>query len=126
MKKSQIILAIITFVIVIAVLTNPNQDRHKEVLRAKLTSFMQKSMSRGVSVSNEEWDNSSNALGIMFGGLIVEGIIANVVSTENYLVFSTTKVTWDGDTKVIGFGAFGNVYITDKLDEALNEGLLTE
>jgi uncharacterized protein YacL len=112
MKKNQIIIAIIGFLIVMAVLTNPNQDRHKEVLRAKLTSFMQKSMSESVSESDDEWSKAGTALGLMFGGAIVDGIIANVVSTGNYLIFSTTKVTWDGNTRVIGIGAFGNVYIT--------------
>jgi len=46
------------------------------------------------------------------------------MSTDNYVLFSTTKITWEGETRIIGIGAFGNVFITKELDESLNKGLL--
>lgn len=123
MKKNHTVLIAIGLILLVAVLTNPNQDRHKEVLKAKLNSYVQKSMSEGLSESDNEW---GQAFGMMLGGALIDGIISNVVTTDNYVVFSTTKMTWEGESKVIGVGAFGNVFLTSKIDEALDEGLLSE
>ncbi|MBK8442421.1 MAG: hypothetical protein IPL35_02955 [Sphingobacteriales bacterium] len=38
-------------------------------------------------------------------------MIDNSVSTDNYILFSTTKYSLEGETKVVGIGAFGNVFI---------------
>jgi hypothetical protein len=121
MKKNYLTLAIVGVLVLVAILTNPNQERHKEVIRNKLNSYMQKSMKESLSDTDNEWEQ---ALGMMFGGALIDRLIENLVSTDNYILFSTTKISWDGETKVIGIGAFGNIFITSKLDDALNEGLL--
>jgi len=126
MKKNYVALFAIGLILLVAVITNPNQDRHKEVIKAKLNSYMQKSMSEGLSDTDNEWEQVGQALGIMLGGAMIDGIISNLVTTDNYVIFSTTKISWEGESKVIGVGAFGNVFLTRKLDEALNEGFLTE
>ncbi len=74
--------------------------------------------------SENEWEQVGQALGMMIGGTLVENVIDNLVSTDNYILFSTTKINWDGKSRIIGIGAFGNVYITNKLEEALDKGLL--
>ena len=55
-------------------------------------------------------------LGSVIGGSIVEEMVDNLVTTDNYIVFSTTNVNVKGKNKIIGFGAFGNVFLSDKLD----------
>lgn len=124
MKKNQLIIVIVSVVILIAILTNPNQDRHKEVIKNKLNSYMQKSMNPEGDESENELEQVGQALGMMIGGTLVENVIDNLVSTDNYILFSTTKINWDGKSRIIGIGAFGNVYITNKLEEALDKGLL--
>ncbi|HNA39509.1 MAG TPA: DUF4359 domain-containing protein [Chitinophagales bacterium] len=124
MKKNQLIIVIVSVVILIAILTNPNQDRHKEVIKNKLNSYMQKSMNPEGDESENEWEQVGQALGMMIGGTLVENVIDNLVSTDNYILFSTTKINWAGKSRIIGIGAFGNVYITNKLEEALDKGLL--
>jgi hypothetical protein len=126
MKSSQIILAILSLIILVAVLTNPNQNRHKEVIKNELITYLQKSMKKDQPEEKNEWDQAGEALGIILGGAIVDRILDNFMSTDNYVVFSTTRITWDGKTKIIGIGAFGNVYLTKELDEALNKGLLND
>lgn len=124
MKKNHIIILIILLISLVAVLTNPNQDRHKEVVKNKINLYLQKSMKEGNADTNNEGEKSGQAIGMMLGVVLVNQIIDNLVSTDNYVLFSMTKITWDGKTKVIGIGAFGNVYLTGKLDDSLNEGLL--
>lgn len=43
-------------------------------------------------------------------------MVDNLVTTDNYIVFSTTNVNVKGENRVVGFGAFGNVFLSDKLD----------
>ena len=124
MKKNYLILAIIGGFVFIAILTNPNQDRHKEVIKNKLNIHMQKKLKESLNKSDNEWEQAGQALGLMIGGALVDRIIDNLVSTDNYVLFSTTKISWEGDTKIIGIGAFGNLLITNKFDETINEGLL--
>ena len=124
MKKTHLILIAIVLIGLVAVLTNPNQDRHKEVVKNKINLYLQKSMKEDNAETNDEREKSGQALGMMIGVVLVNQIIDNLVSTDNYVLFSTTKVTWDGQTKVIGIGLFGNVFLTDKLDNALKDGLL--
>lgn len=126
MKNNYIVLALIGFIVILAVLTNPNQDRHKEVLKSKLNTILQQSLSDEFSDTTNVWNETIQGFGTVFGNLIIDGIISTTLSTDNYLVFSTTKITYEGDAKIIGIGAFGNVFITSKLDEAVKEGLLKE
>ncbi len=121
MKKNYLIFAIIGTTFFIAILTNPNQDRHKEVIKNKINSYMQKAMKQDITQTGSKL---GQAIGMMMGGALVDRIVDNLVSTDNYVLFSTTKISWEGEMKVIGIGAFGNVFVTNKLDEAMNEGLL--
>lgn len=124
MKKNQITIAIISLIILVAVVSNPNQDRHKEVIKNKLITYLQKSIKKGQTGPKDDLEEVGQVLGLMLGGVIVDKILDNFMSTDNYVVFSTTKITWEGETKIIGIGAFGNVFITKELDESLNKGLL--
>lgn len=46
------------------------------------------------------------------------GLIENSISRDNYLVFSITMATWNGESKKIGYGCFGNVYISKGISDA--------
>lgn len=122
MKTRNIILIIIAIILLVGVLTNPNQDRHKEVVKNKLNTIMQKAMKEGLKNSDSGAGQLGSALGLMLGGALLDRMIETIVSTDNYVLFSTTKITWEGNSKLIGIGAFGNVFISDKIDEALKDG----
>ena len=124
MKTNYITLAIISLIVLVAVLTNPDQNRHKEVIKTKLITYLQKSLDKDQAETRDEWKQANQALGIMLGGIIVEKVLENFMSIDNYVVFSTTKITWEGESRIIGIGAFGNVFLTRELDEALQNGLL--
>ena len=122
MKKKYLILTITGIIVFVAILTNPNQDRHKEVVKNKINSYLQKSIKE--SNSDSQFKGATQVIGMLLGGTIIGGIVDELVSTDNYILFSTTKINLEGESKVIGIGAFGNVYVTRKLDEAISEDLL--
>jgi len=111
MKKGYLTLIIIGAIVLIAIITNPPPERHKEAVKTEVNKLMQK------EISKEAGDNGSTGqiFGALLGGAVIDKMVDNMVSTDNYLLFSTTKVTWEGQTRVIGIGAFGNVFITRKI-----------
>jgi hypothetical protein len=110
MKKSSFILVILSLIIIVAVLTNPDQDRHKEIIKNKLLTSLQKSMKQNQTQIKDDWEEAGQALGIILGGVIIDGLLNNLMSTDNYVLFSTTKITWDGERKIIGIGALGTFF----------------
>jgi hypothetical protein len=120
MKMKYVLVAVLVFLTLLAVITNPDQDRHKEVIKKNILEYLQQSMDH----SDNEWEQTGQALGMILGGAIVDKIIDNLVTTDNYVLFSISKITWNGETKVIGIGAFGNVMMTRELQDALDTGLL--
>lgn len=55
----------------------------------------------------------------------IDNKINNLVYTENYLLFSLSKIDWFEKGTIIGIGIFGNVYLTSNLEnEVKNRGLL--
>ena len=111
----------IVLIILIAVITNPNEDKHKSEVKSKLISSK---ISNALTDKASDTGNSDKdaarriglVLGSVIGGSIVEEMVDNLVTTDNYIVFSTTNVNVKGKNKIIGFGAFGNVFLSDKLD----------
>lgn len=122
MKNKHIILIFIGVLLIIGALTNPNSDRHKEAVKNKLNVIMQKSITDSMKNSDSGAEQIGSALGLMLGGAILDRMIESMVSSDNYVLFSTTKATWEGKTKIIGVGVFGNVFISDEIDKALKEG----
>jgi len=121
MKKNQIALLIIGVLLIVAALTNPNTIIHKEAIKSRLHKATQQ---EDVSVSDNEWGNAGSALGMMFAGTFIDKIVDQMITVDNYILFSVTKGSYGGNTRTIGFGAFGNVYITNEVDNALAKASL--
>lgn len=114
---------VIGFVVMIAVITNPNEDKHKSAVKSKLVAFkMSKDITdKSNNTSNSDYNSARHigvVLGSVIGSSILEEIVNDLVSTNNYLIFSTTKLAVKGENKIVGFGVFGNVFISDKLNLA--------
>ncbi|MDR1090903.1 MAG: hypothetical protein LBL79_07480 [Prevotella sp.] len=91
---------------IIAVLTNPSQEKHQNAVKAKFDNYIR--------------NYSGSALSLMQGNPFVDQTIIRSVNSTNYLFFSTTNVAWDNDTHIIGFGIFGKVFISSSVDLYLN------
>lgn len=91
MKKNHLIIGIIVIVGIVAILTNPNQDEHREFVKSRFNSYILESLKDKSSKTNAQWADAGKTLGNMLGGLFVDQIINNLVSSDNYILFSTTK-----------------------------------
>ena len=116
MKKNSITLIMIG-ILLIATITNPNPDRHKEVMKIKLNKLTQNPLPK----SDKKLRNTDSLSGMMLAEKFVNKMVDQIISVDNYFLFSLTVATYRGNTKTIGFGAFGKVYITNKVDKLLSK-----
>ncbi len=96
MKK--IILSILALILFSIIYTNPNEQQHKEGVRLKLKEL------RSI---NHYPNNLSD-----------ESLI-ELVETDNYILFSGTKIIWNGSTIILGTGFWGIILITDEYLERI-------
>jgi hypothetical protein len=124
-NRSKGALIIIIVFALIAFFTNPSVEKHREVVKTKLNTLMQQSLyeTNDGNNSNELTKSFGAALGSMLGSAILDPFIDRAITSDNYIFFSTTKLTWGGQTKEIGFGAFGNVFLSKDIDNSLKEQL---
>lgn len=120
MNKNNTTLFIILAVIIIAAITNPKSEDHKLAVKEKANQYFQSIIQDEIQANqDDEWSNVGAGLGMLFGTSIVDKFIDGAISSDNYVIFSLTKATFKDETKTIGFGIFGNVFLSGKIDEAL-------
>jgi len=105
---------IITLIIVITFFSNPKRDEHTFAVELRLTSLLEKTL------EEETTSAFDYNIGIKVVGPAIYEIV-NRVSTENYLFFSLTKVNYQTDSKTIGIGILGKVYLSDRLELLVKE-----
>lgn len=118
--KNYIILAIGLFV-TITTLTNPDKETHKEKVKLKMNESYDHEMSKEDNLSNDQFSQAGKSMGIILGKSMINMIIDNAVTSSNYILFSTTDVTWEGKTKTVGIGVLGNVFLSSEIDKALKK-----
>lgn len=119
MKTKQIAIFVFATILLIAVLTNPSQENHKEKVKNTFTEYFQKSLKE----SQLESENNFAALGSLLGESLIKTMIENTITRDNYLIFSLTKITYKSEEKIIGYGVFGNVFLSDKVEDTFNKNL---
>ena len=114
---------IIVLIGIVAVFTNPDSEKHKEAIKLKCYSIMQNSISEVTRESPNSGKLVGRALGMIIGNPLIDVFVETTVSSDSYIIFSTTKITLDGNTAIIGIGAFGNIFLDSRIDEVLEDEL---
>lgn len=95
-----LIVLVVTF---IAIITNPKKQQHID----KVKEYAIKELPKFQNIDT----NDAEAAGSVIGWNIGMAYLENIVSVDNYLLFSLTKLNYKGKSRIIGIGAFGNVWI---------------
>ncbi|MCB0395188.1 MAG: DUF4359 domain-containing protein [Flavobacteriales bacterium] len=123
MKKSSFILGMAALLLILAAATNPSSEKHRDAVKSKVEKKFK-------DVDKENKPESAlgrmgKSLGLMFGKAFMNEITDKLVDCDNYIFFSLTKVKTDNGERVIGMGIFGHVFLSEKVDQAIN-GELSE
>lgn len=96
-------------ILLIAFITNPDEEKHREAVKHKINSIVL----------------PSDPLGSGYVGShpSVDPLVNNHITVNNYFLFSTTKAFWNNEEATIGLGIFGYVFISDMVDKAINKRL---
>ena len=114
-----IVFVIIAFVAVVAFMTNPNEYVHKEAMRVRAMSVVNEIVAEQNPLVQVAW-NTLN------GNRLLNEFVNLTVTSDNYFLFSITKVNWDNQSYTVGFGIFGNVFITRHLDRNLVQPMIED
>ena len=104
-------LVIIGILLIIAAVTNPSREAHIAEINRKIVSKPMDSAIDGIKGSSN-LELAGTAIGFALGMKAIDAILETVVSVDNLVLVSLTRVTYQGNSRIIGFGAFGNVWIT--------------
>lgn len=97
---------IVILILLVAIITNPSKERYKN----KIVEIVDSS----IGVSEYSSEKSTPQV-----DTLLDQILESYMNYSNYFLFSTISVENKGDSKVVGFGAFGFIYIPDQLKEVL-------
>ena len=122
MTKKQFLILFSSLLVLILVFTNPSELNHIETVKSKLKmAFKKKMASEMIDENTDSMESLGKGIGLMLGDVFIDKIADGYISRNNYFLFSTTKAEYKGETKIIGLGILGNVFVTDKLDELFEE-----
>lgn len=122
MKVKNYILLLFLFISIL-IFTNPSEGNHIQAVKLKLKMSLNKKPSSEIITEDESFNAIGRGFGMILGDIIIDRLTENFVSRENFIMFSLTKVNFKGEVKTIGFGILGNVFITNTIEEALNQNL---
>lgn len=107
-------------VLLLAVLTNPGKEKHKEALQKEMQSQFQ--VPELPDESAGEWEQAGQALGQVLGQAMANQVLDQALSVNNYLLFSTSRTSWNGkESPVLTIGAFGMVHFLGEGDDEEEE-----
>lgn len=119
--KHYVIIALCLFALITA-LTNPGTEKHKEEVKLKMNSFLEKEINKKNDDQNDQWSRAGSTMGNILAKSMINMMIDNIVSSSDYILFSTTNITFEEKTETIGIGILGNIFLSEKIDEAMNQG----
>lgn len=95
---------VIGFLALILISTNPSISDHRQIIVDELEEKL---------LNESGSHNHSKKIGQKIGEGLGPVIIERAISRDNYLFFSITKLKYNAETKNIGFGILGNVWVLD-------------
>ena len=113
------ILLIVLLIILYA--SNPAIEAHQNAVKSKLSHLIKQ------QTATKSNDNTTEKLGKAFIGYLGESfadqIVNEYIKRKDYFFFSLTTIEFKGNEKIIGVGLFGNVFISDELENELNKDI---
>jgi hypothetical protein len=111
----------IVFIAIALILTNPDRAKHSAAVKEILTKEFHKTMTDEIQTSKNSYQRANAGIGLLLGATLIDKIIDGYIDSENFYLFSLTKLNVEGTNRTIGFGILGKVYVSDKLKENIGK-----
>lgn len=102
-NKRGIIGGIIGASLGILAFTNPSEQDHRDAVMNAITEKVKE------TVPQNEWEEAGQNLGLM----MIQSALNTMVHRSNYVIFSLTDVSYQGETRTVGVGILGKVYLKE-------------
>lgn len=105
MNNTQKIISILVGLIFsILAITNPSEQEHRN---AVVNQFIEQIDKDKVSSRSDEE--------VQYIGFGIQIVTNSLVHRENYVIFSLTKISYQGESRLLGYGVLGRVYIDENI-----------
>lgn len=94
------------------VITCPDRETHKHIITTTVNDAINDHLA-----SKNDGSVKKTVLAVVGGFLantVTEAVVDKVLEYDNYFVFSTTHVTFQGDSQILSYGVLGHVFTVDK------------
>ena len=110
MSKTRIIALLGVAILLGAILSNPSEEKIKEELIHQAKVILKKQL--------DEENQDVVAFGMaIFGDQVAQEFLSTYTYTQNYYVFSQTKMNVNGQELVIATGIFNQIWVNPNLEE---------
>ena len=111
MKKYSHIV-ILGIVALIFVISNPDKEDHISKIKEDMLSRMDTDGELQGSLDVEDPLSAAGAvLGYSLGSFLTDKFLKTMVTVDNYLLFSVSKLRFAGKTRTMAVGLLGNIFI---------------
>lgn len=114
MSKTRIFAITMLILIGAAIFTNPKKEEFDSIVKNKATELVKKEL-------NYEHQDALELGMTLFGNKMVDDFVEKNVIVDNYYLFSTVSINWQGEKTPIGGGVFKTIWLSPKIDEKADE-----
>lgn len=111
MKKT-IILVLIVALGILMYATCPDREDHQEAIKTVVSNVLEEE----ISFLPSGLEKVVSGVGVPVAGTVMDILMKNKLKFKNYYLFSTSEVTYKGETKTVSFGILGHVFTFDEDD----------
>ena len=119
MKKFLVFILFLAVIVVGLVFTCPTKQQHVDAVMNEVNGLM----SDAASDVGLDTDSGWGMAGKMAIGSLAQNYLESQLYYNNYFVFSTCQITFNGKTSTTSVGVFNHVFTTDK--EKMKEKLFS-
>lgn len=119
-KNSKYVILIMTVLVLLLIITNPSEHSHIETAKIKFKTAFKSSLTDDI-LNDKDDEKISSSIGLLFADAFVDNFSDGIITRDNYLIFSLTKVKIKDVKRTIGVGFLNNVFISDKVSDHINE-----
>lgn len=87
MKTKHFIVIGISIILLIAIITNPDTNRHKEEVKSKIHEYLQNSLANDVNEADDKWSKANKLFGNLLGETMINNMVNTMISSNNYILF---------------------------------------